>query len=102
LAGKGVGELIDPTTEDTWLREYYETHPERRPGETHETYRPAYRYGLSAYDRYMDRRFDEVEPDLRTGWTEARGDCPLPWENARGAAKHAFERRGRHMTERQM
>ena len=23
LAGKGIGELIDPTTEDNWIREYF-------------------------------------------------------------------------------
>jgi uncharacterized protein (TIGR02271 family) len=92
LAGKGVGELIDPTTEDAWLREYFGSRSERRRGETHEHYRDAYRYGLSASDRYRDRRFEDVEPDLRAGWEHARGTSTMSWDNAREAVRDAFNR----------
>jgi hypothetical protein len=96
LAGKGVGELIDPTLEDTWLREYHETRTDRRADVTHEHYRPAYRYGLSSYDRHQGRRFDEVEHDLRSGWDQARGASTMSWDDARGAARHAYDRIGTH------
>jgi uncharacterized protein (TIGR02271 family) len=92
LAGKGVGELIDPTTEDAWLREYFGTRTDHRTGDTHERYREAYRYGLSCYDRYRDRKFEEVEPDLRAGWDRARGTSTMSWHEAREAVKDAFER----------
>ena len=92
LAGKGVGELIDPTTEDVWLREYFGSRHDRPKGETHERYRDAYRYGLTASDRYPDRCFEDVEPDLRSGWNRARGTSTMSWEDARGAAKNAFDR----------
>lgn len=91
LAGKGVGELIDPTTEDTWLREYFGSR-EHRDRDTHEHYRPAYRYGIASYHRYTDRRFDEVEPDLRSGWESARGESAMTWDEARDASRHAFDR----------
>ena len=92
LAGKGVGELIDPTTEDVWLREYFGSRTDRRTGDTHERYREAYRYGLACHDRYRDRRFEEVEPDLRAGWDRARGTSTMSWNEARGAVKDAFDR----------
>jgi uncharacterized protein (TIGR02271 family) len=92
LAGKGIGELIDPTTEDNWLREYYESDTTRAADATEETYRPAYRYGLMAGSRYDGRRWDEVEPELRTGWDRSRGDSTLSWDQARGAARDAFDR----------
>jgi uncharacterized protein (TIGR02271 family) len=92
LAGKGVGELIDPTTEDAWLREYFGSRADRGTGDTHERYREAYRYGLSCYNRYRDRRFEEVEPDLRAGWDRGRGTSNMSWDEARGAVKDAFDR----------
>src|SRR5436190_8798427 len=92
LAGKGIGELIDPTTEDVWLREYFGSRRDHPKGETHESYRNAYRYGLTASDRYPDRRFEDVEPDLRSGWTHGRGTSTMSWQDARGAVKDAFDR----------
>jgi len=100
LAGKGVGELIDPTTEDVWLREYFGSRREQPKGETHEHYRDAYCYGLIASDRYPDRCFDDVERDLRSGWTHARGASTMSWDDARAAARDAFDRTGQVREER--
>jgi hypothetical protein len=92
LVGKGVGELIDPTTEDAWLREYFGTRAAHREGKTHDHYRHAYHYGLLSADRHAGRRFEDVEPELRTGWDTARDTCPLVWDEARDAVRHAFDR----------
>jgi hypothetical protein len=92
LVGKGVGELIDPTTEDAWLREYFGARTNRRERESHEHYRHAYRYGLLSAEQHPGRRFEDVEPDLRTGWDAARGTCPLGWDDARDAVRDAFDR----------
>ena len=46
LAGKSVGEMIDPTTEDNWLRDNFALRPYVQKGETFETYHPAYLYVL--------------------------------------------------------
>ena len=91
LAGHGVGELIDPTTEDTWLMEYYSS-TKHRKGENREHYRDAYRYGLASANQYHDRHFEEVEPELRTGWETNHGKSKLSWDQASGAVRHAFDR----------
>jgi len=92
-AGKGVGELIDPTTEDNWLREYYGSEKNRMAGATPDTYRPAYRYGLESSSRYGAKRFEDVETDLRSDWERSHAaSTGLTWDQARGAARHAFDR----------
>jgi len=91
-AGKGVGELIDPTTEDNWLRESFGSKSYVQKGETFETYRPAYRYGAEAEARYMGRKFDEVEADLRSDWEKAHAGSGLTWDRARAAVRDAFDR----------
>ena len=93
LAGKGVGELIDPTTEDNWLRDYFGSETNKPAGATPDTYRPAYRYGLSSRERFSGQRFDTVETDLRSEWERDHADnSGLGWDHARGAVRHAFDR----------
>ena len=43
--GKAVGEMIDPTTEDSWLRDNFASRPYVQKGDAFEKYQPAYRYG---------------------------------------------------------
>jgi uncharacterized protein (TIGR02271 family) len=93
LAGKGVGELIDPTTEDNWIRDYMASNSDTSEQHTHETYRPAYRYGVAATEQHTGRRFEDVETHLRTGWeSEHAGSTGLGWEKARGAVRDAYDR----------
>jgi len=99
-AGKGVGELIDPTTEDNWLREYFGSESGKAAGATHDTYRPAYRYGMQAAGAHTGKRFEDVETDLRSGWEKSGGQAGMTWDQARGAARHAFDRTVRLHEER--
>ena len=94
LAGKGVGELIDPTTEDNWLREYHSTETKKVANSTPDTYRSAYRYGLTETrgDKYAGKRFEDVETDLRSGWEKSRDKSGLTWDHARGAVRHAYDK----------
>lgn len=98
-AGKGIGELIDPTTEDNWLREYFGSESNKPAGATHETYRPAYRYGMQASDQFSGKRFEDAEPDLRSGWEKSGSGSGMSWDHARGAARHAYDRASRFRTE---
>jgi uncharacterized protein (TIGR02271 family) len=92
LAGKGVGELIDPTTEDNWIREYFGKEKNRPADATPDTYRSAYRYGMTSADRHTGKRFEDVETDLRRDWDSRRAATDLSWDHARGAVRDAFDR----------
>jgi hypothetical protein len=92
LAGKSVGEMIDPTTEDNWLRDNFALRPYVQKGETFETYHPAYLYGAEAESRYGDEEFERMEPELESEWHNAATPAPMPWARARGAVKDAYDR----------
>jgi hypothetical protein len=92
LAGKSVGEMIDPTTEDNWLRDNFASRPYVQKGETLETYYPAYQYGAEAECRYGHADFESMEEDLESDWHNATHPAPMPWARARGAVKDAYDR----------
>ena len=57
---------------------------------TYEQYQPAYRYGydLARDERYMDRDWNELEPEARSRWDERN---PGTWEQFKDAVRHAWE-----------
>lgn len=57
---------------------------------TYEQYQPAYRYGydLATDERYLDRDWDEIEPEVMRRWDERN---PGTWERFKGAVRHAWE-----------
>ena len=67
-AGKSVGEMIDPTTEDNWLRDNFESRPYVEQGDAFEDYQPAYRYGAAAESVHGDTDFDSLHDDLEREW----------------------------------
>ncbi len=91
-AGKSVGEMIDPTIEDMWLRDNFESRPYVKPGETFATYQPAYRYGGEVEYRYRGDCFDQIEDDLERDWQSRGEEFVMPWKHAREAVKDSYER----------
>lgn len=92
LAGKGVAEAVDPTVEEAYWRENYASRDYVGAGQSYDDYGPAYRYGVSRYDR--DRSFEDMEPELAEGWTAERDTSTLGWGEASPAARDAWERVG--------
>ena len=92
LAGKGVAESIDPTQEAAHWRDNYTSRPYVAAGSSFDDYGPAYGYGVSAYGRHPGTRFDDAEPDLARGWSNARGTSTLTWDHAKDAARDAWQR----------
>jgi len=92
LAGKGIGEAIDPTTEDNWLRDNFESRPYVKKDETFDTYHEAYCYGGQAESRYPGRSFDEIESDLKRDWGTAKTHGGMSWNHARDAIRDAHDR----------
>jgi hypothetical protein len=92
FAGKGVGEFIDPTIEDDWLRDNFKSRPYVREDETFETYQPVYRYGAVAESKYGDAGFDAIVDDLEKDWAKSEGIPGMTWPRARDAVKDSYER----------
>lgn len=90
LAGKTVA--ADPAAEDAYWRDNYSSRPYVGGGSTYDDYGPAYGYGVNAYSRNPDRKFEEVEPELSRDWGKARGSSSLEWEHAKHASRDAWNR----------
>jgi hypothetical protein len=79
--------------DDAYFRQHYETlgAPADR---TYDSSRPAYQLGhlASRNPDYADRKFDEIETDLRHGWTdEVRGKHGT-WDSVRERVRAGYER----------
>lgn len=91
LAGKGVGELIDPTTEDNWIREWLaERKHTQEVSDEHAA--ESYRFGLKAEFDHPNETFDEVEPELRAKWEAQRKQDDPHWDDIHGSARAGYER----------
>jgi hypothetical protein len=89
--GLAAGEDLDPVAEGDYWRENFRRSP-YSAAETEERYEPAYRFGWARAGQYeyRNRGFEEVEIELQRDW-ESEGE-EQPWEDAREAARDAWER----------
>lgn len=92
-AGKGIAEAIDPTTEDAYWRDELKNRPYYDERFNYESdYGPAFGYGYAMRSSNANRKFEEVEPELRDQWTTVRGESRLEWDDARDAVADAWTR----------
>lgn len=89
MTGKAM--KVDTVAEDSYWRENYSNRP-YASGASYDDYGPAYMYGASAHEKYPGRAFNEIEPELSTGWDGYRGRSSLGWDNARHATRDAWQR----------
>jgi uncharacterized protein (TIGR02284 family) len=94
LGGKAVAEVVDPTAEDAYWRENYEREPYYAAGRSYDDYRPAYELGWSGRAA-GEAEFALVEANLPREWETRRGSSALDWQEAREAARAAWDRAGR-------
>jgi hypothetical protein len=92
LAGKGIAEAIDPTVEEAYWAENYESQPHFKKGFTYQDYHPGYRTGWEARQRYQGRKFEEIERDLQADYERNRGQSRLDWKENRQSARAAWNR----------
>jgi hypothetical protein len=91
-AGKAVGEMIDPTTDDNWLRDNFASRPYVKKGDTFDTYAPAYRYAGEAESRYGDRAYHDIEKDIHAEYDTTPAAKSMAWDRARPAVQDAYIR----------
>ncbi len=92
LAGKAVAESINPTAEEEYWRNNYQSRNYVDKGTPYSDYQAAYRYGWESRGRYRDKHFEDVETDLESGWTSSKGKSGLTWAKAKHAVRDAWER----------
>jgi uncharacterized protein (TIGR02271 family) len=82
--------------DDSYYRNHYNaTYSSTSGASDYDNYKPAYSYGteMRQSQMYRNRPWDEVEPDLRSGW-EARntGKAGSTWENMKAAVRHGWDK----------
>ena len=95
-AGSAAGQTVDYGDEDeTYYRQHFESGGTGVADVEYDTVRPAYQLGHIAARNpdYSTRSFDEVEPDLRRGWTDDMARQYGSWEQVRAYARTGYERR---------
>jgi hypothetical protein len=91
FAGKGVAESVNPTEEDAFWRDNYNSRPYAQ-GRSYDDLRPAYQYGWESRGRHAGRPWQEAENDLASGWEKAKGNTQLGWHEAKHATRDAWDR----------
>lgn len=80
---------------DAQYREHYASAPYNDPAYPYEDYRQAYRYGTYARAQNPDRAWNEdYERELASTWGTVRGKSRLEWDQARLAARDAWDHTG--------
>lgn len=92
LGGNAAAEAANPSLEDAYWRDEYRNRPYTSPDHSYEDWQAAYRYGWEARLMHGGSTWDELEPQLSAGWPDARGTSTLEWDEAKAAAKDAFDR----------
>ena len=92
LAGKGAAEAVNPTVEDAYWRDNYNSRPYASADRGYDFYQPAYRYGWESRAKYQGKQYDAVESDLERGWDSFKGSSKMTWNEARLATKDAWHR----------
>lgn len=92
--GRAVAEAATAITaeDDTYYRRHYESSPNRLADRTYDDLKPAYYLGhvASRNPDCRNRSFDDIEGDLRKGWSADSGYGA--WDTARAYAREGFTR----------
>ena len=92
VTGKAIADSIDPKIEDQYWRDNYAARPYASDTK-YEDLGPAYQYGWETRGQYdREKRFDDVEAELGSGWDRSKGQSRLTWDRAKHASRDAWDR----------
>src|SRR5688572_3481873 len=97
--GLAAGEDLDEVAEGDYWRQNFRRQPYFQAGTPYEHYEPGFRYGWQSAlaDEHAGGEFEDVESELERSWDALHGENAQDWEEARSAARDAWERaRGRN------
>ena len=84
MADPNRSAVMDWTAED----EYWRTNYRNRPyagSQSYDYYQPGYRYGYESAHRYLGKKWDDVESDLRSGWDRFEHRGERTWDQIKHA-----------------
>jgi hypothetical protein len=87
--GKGIGDLVDVKTIETWVREYLKNRTDKDAIEE-EKLLSAFQFGVRTEGHFAGQSFIEAEPEIRSEWSSEKGR--LPWDVVRDAIWSGFDR----------
>jgi len=93
----GTPYSIDATAEDKYWRGAYSNEPYYNKQYDYDDYSPPYKLGYEGRNRYLGRKYDEVENDLSTDWDKFKGKSRLMWNDAKQAVRAGWHRVERAM-----
>jgi hypothetical protein len=78
--------------EDAYWRSNYTTRPYAQSTLGYDYYRPGYRFGYDAANRYQDRQWTDVESELSRSWDSYEDRGTSTWEQIKDAVRDAWDR----------
>lgn len=96
-AGLAAAQTPPGADDEEYFREHHRTTNAHLADASYDRVRPAYHLGHVAARNpdYRGRSFDDVEPDLRRGWSDEVGARHGDWATAREFARVGYERGAR-------
>ena len=92
LGGDAVASAVVQAGESGHWRETHSSRPYVIPGSSYDDYAGAYALGEGARSRYPVEDFDSLDEKLAAEWITSRHTSRLEWNQARPAAREAWER----------
>ena len=77
--------------EDKYWRTNYRSRPYAGSND-YDYYQPGYRYGYEAANRYSNREWNDVEPELARSWDTFEHRGKSTWEQMKSAVRDAWDR----------
>jgi hypothetical protein len=87
--GKGIGDLVDVKTIETWARDYINNRTDKAAIDE-EKHLAAFQFGVRTEGHFAGQSFIEAEPEIRSEWSSEKGR--LPWDVVRDAVWSGFDR----------
>lgn len=85
-------EQIDLSDEDRYWHDHYDQQPYW--GRNYDEFQPAFQYGWESAMKpeYRGKKFEEIEAQLRAGWSDYNGSSRTDWDSMKWAVKDAYNR----------
>lgn len=81
----------DWNAQNKYWRQEYSSRPYYKSTQKYSMYEPAYRYGVDMYNQHPDTPYSQLsQSDLEQGWSQARGESKLSWNQAQAATRDAY------------